>query len=197
MPLSHSARLGTLAGAMSLGMLSLAAPAQAGLLEFLFGGDEPAPRYYGPPPQNYGPSHQSPIDVRVNPRRRPAPGPQGGAYVPHNGAPRGVATAPGANPWEPKRVLAKSIDPVKNPNWYLEDPTLRRGDIVVLKGQVLVFDGGRVPVTPAAYTALNKSPLLSKGEKTRIEQMADTSGPAAPEAPKAAPNKEAALTKTQ
>lgn len=170
-------RRATLAGAAFLGGLMSVVPAQAGLLEFLFGDAfREQPRY--------APRHE-PLDVRVNPRRKA------------NGAAKNLPEH------EKKRALAVSIDPVKHPNWYLEDPTLRRGDIVVLKGQVLVYDGARGPVTRAAFTALDKSPLISKSERTRIGKMADTSGaplvepaqkPTAEfEAPKAAANKEAAL----
>ena len=35
------------------------------------------------------------------------------------------------------------IDPGKVPDWYLHDRTLRRGDIVVLRGGVLVYTGRR------------------------------------------------------
>jgi hypothetical protein len=38
-------------------------------------------------------------------------------------------------------VLNAQIDPVLDPNWYLNDPTLRRGDMVVLENKVLVYDG--------------------------------------------------------
>ena len=34
------------------------------------------------------------------------------------------------------------LDPATNPNWYLADPTLRRGDIVVTNRGVLVYQGG-------------------------------------------------------
>lgn len=33
------------------------------------------------------------------------------------------------------------LDPSTDPNWYLADPTLRRGDIVVTNGGVLVYQG--------------------------------------------------------
>lgn len=35
------------------------------------------------------------------------------------------------------------LDPATDPNWYLKDPTLRRGDIVVTASGVMVFQGGR------------------------------------------------------
>ena len=33
------------------------------------------------------------------------------------------------------------LDPEKDPNWFLKDPTLRRGDIVVTRQGVLVYNG--------------------------------------------------------
>jgi len=36
-----------------------------------------------------------------------------------------------------------NLDPSKDPNWYLKDPTLRRGDIVVTSKGVLVYSGRR------------------------------------------------------
>lgn len=151
--------------------LAAATPAQAGLFEFLFGGafERPQPQYH---------ERSAPLDVHVTPRRKPA-------------QPHAVKAAPDRKP-----VLAKAIDPVKRPNWYLEDPTLRRGDIVVLKGQVLVYEGGgRGSATKADFMSLDKSRLISKGEKSRIEKMADTSGPVTE--PVVAPNKEAALRSPQ
>lgn len=181
MSLPH--RLTGLTGALGVaGLLAAASPAQAGLLEFLFGDSfVERPRYqYQPRP--------APLDVHVAPRRR---APQGASGSQERQAPR--TARPTAAP-EAKPVLARPIDPVKRPNWYLEDPTLRRGDIVVLKGQVLVYEGGtRGAATPAQFETLDKTRLISKGEKSRIEKMADTSGP--PVEPVPAPNKEASLNK--
>lgn len=136
--------LACLAGA-SVGLVGMTGSAQAGLFDFLFGGfarPQPSPQYYSPPP----------LEMRVNPRPRKAHAREEGSPKPH--------------------VLARAIDPVKNPNWYLEDPTLRRGDVVVLKGQILVYDGGRKVGSREAFTALKDSRILSKGERDRIEQMA-------------------------
>jgi hypothetical protein len=75
------------------------------------------------------------------------------------------------------------IDPVKNPDWYLDDPTLRRGDIVVLKGEVLVYQGsGRSPHAREDFTALDAS-ALSAAERDRIAAMARLR-PEAPSRPK-------------
>ncbi|WP_375462281.1 hypothetical protein [uncultured Enterovirga sp.] len=171
-------RSASLAGVAFIGALFAAMPAQAGLFDFLFGGDG----FRQPPPPQYLPP-QAPIDVRVNPRRR---------------APGSSASKPTMErAVERKPVISKPIDPVARPNWFLEDPTLRRGDIVVLKGQVLVFNGARGAVTPAAFTSLDRSSLVSRAEKTRIEKMADTTGPAVEPVAKAAPNKAAALVATE
>lgn len=145
--MTHSHWLRTLAFAAgtSVGLVGISGSAEAGLFDFLFGGfarPQPAPQYYSPPP----------LEMRVNPRPKKA-------HVREEG------------PAKP-RVLARAIDPVKNPNWYLEDPTLRRGDVVVLKGQILVYDGGRNAGSRDAFTALKDSRILSKGERDRIQQMA-------------------------
>jgi len=38
---------------------------------------------------------------------------------------------------------AVQLDPATDPQWYLKDPTLRRGDIVVTATGVMVYQGGR------------------------------------------------------
>jgi hypothetical protein len=62
------------------------------------------------------------------------------------------------------------IDPVKVPDWYLQDPTLKRGDIVVLKGEVLVFRGGRLPFSRENFASLSESDL-PKAERERLAYM--------------------------
>lgn len=74
-----------------------------------------------------------------------------------------------------------AINPVDHPNWYLEDPTLRRGDIVVLQGKVLVYEGGgRGSADPASFASLNRSRLLSKAERTKVGAMAGLPAGGAP-----------------
>lgn len=175
------------AAALGLGLLQ-AAPAQAGLLDFLFGGGgfdrpapAPAPRYYG----NGGSG--APLSVKVNPRRKHKPS--------------GTAVAGSGRDRKDKRLARTNIDPVKHPNWYLEDPTLRRGDIVVLTGEVLVYEGGRGQATRADFTSLSKSNLVSKGERDRIKTIA-TNPADAQDTPKSAEGpvtvgKEAALKATE
>ena len=143
-------RSGMVAGLAGLGLVAAATPSGAeGLFDFLFGGFAPQPRYEYP-------AARAPLDVQVNPRRR----------KPENAGPVS-AIANG-----PKPLLQKSIDPVATPNWHLADPTLRRGDIVVLKSGVYVFDGNRHAPSNRDFTAIGQSALVSKGERDRIENMA-------------------------
>ncbi|MGA0596169.1 hypothetical protein [Enterovirga sp. CN4-39] len=72
----------------------------------------------------------------------------------------------------PVPVSIVNLDPAKNPNWYLDDPTLRPGDIVVLKDQVLVFEGAHsARHAREDFTSLEKS-RLSKAERERLRAMA-------------------------
>ena len=154
--------------AIAAGLVALAVsgPAQAaGLFDFLFGPSEPPARTYYRDP--------SVLDVRVNPRKKAKP----------------VAVSPAP---DRKATLAAAIDPVKNPQWYLDDPTLRRGDIVVLKGQVIVYDGGKgSPRMREDFTSLEKSPYLSKAERELLRKSAGIA-PNAGE-PKTPPAKQATL----
>jgi hypothetical protein len=51
-----------------------------------------------------------------------------------------------------------NLDPSQDAEWFLKDPTLRAGDIVVLEREVLVLNGrGRGPLTRANFTSLDKA----------------------------------------
>jgi hypothetical protein len=133
-----------------------------GLFEFLFGSGQPQPQpqyqprpepqqAYEPPRQYYGGAPRRALDVTVRPRssiRKTA---------------RKQAPSPPVN---------VAINPTERPNWYLEDPTLRKGDIVVLPGRVLVFQGGRGPIDEADYVSLDESRYVSKAERQTIKAMA-------------------------
>lgn len=71
---------------------------------------------------------------------------------------------------DPKDMMARTIDPVKNPHWYLEDPTLKKGDILVLNDRVLVFRGGTVG-DPLAYVSLGASRQLNKSDRAKVAAM--------------------------
>ena len=70
----------------------------------------------------------------------------------------------------PAEMMARTIDPYSNPNWWLEDPTLRKGDILVLKDRVVVFSGGAVGA-PKSYVALERTKLLSRSERRQVAAM--------------------------
>lgn len=142
-----------LAVSAALGLGSVAVPAgAAGLFDAIasiFGG-EPQSRDRAPVRQYFRYEDLEPIDPRPRPRRERPPHEAGRDARPVNTA----------------------IDPVKVPQWYLTDPTLRRGDIVVLVNGVFVFEGGsRIPYAPDDFVPLERS-RLSAGERARIAAMA-------------------------
>ena len=137
------------------GSVATTSRAQAGgffdLLSSAF--DGPAPQYYQPQPYELDHAPRAGLRITVRPER------------PRAKKVRQARTDQG----KPQNT---AIDPKANPDWYLQDPTLRRGDIVVLPGQVLVFGGSKGPASPEEYTALPDSKLVSKAERERIGAMA-------------------------
>jgi hypothetical protein len=72
--------------------------------------------------------------------------------------------------------LATPINPEEFPDWYLTDPTLRRGDIVVLPKKVLVFSGGRGTRQLSDFDNLGESRMVSSRERERIKLMTEYAG---------------------
>lgn len=71
---------------------------------------------------------------------------------------------------KPKPPVVK-LDPQADRNWYLKDPTLRRGDIVVTANGVLVYQGRDSDAArPADFAALGGSD--PKGWKQKLETAA-------------------------
>jgi hypothetical protein len=70
-------------------------------------------------------------------------------------------------------VLNGQIDPVLDLNWYLNDPTLRRGDMVVLKNKVLVYDGPaeKGPHMRTEFADLRTSTVIESETKKLVFQM--------------------------
>lgn len=124
--------------------------AQAGLLEMIFG-VRPAP-----PPARI----ENPLEMTIRPRKKLS---------------RPKARHVVRQESEKKPVLATPIDPVANPHWYLSDPTLRRGDIVVLPGMVLVFAGDRGPRRLADFDTLYKTRLVSRKDRERVKLLTEYS----------------------
>ena len=71
---------------------------------------------------------------------------------------------------KPKPPVVR-LDPQTDKQWYLKDPTLRRGDIVVTAGGVLVYQGRDADAArPADFVALGGSD--SKGWKQQLQTAA-------------------------
>ncbi|GBD47731.1 hypothetical protein [Methylopila sp. Yamaguchi] len=134
---------------------SVAAPtAQAGFLDFLFGRRAPAP-----------------VEEYREPRAAPPPAPR---------AERAPVRKPQLTPQE---QLARTIDPVANPDWHLMDPTLRRGDVLFLADRVVVFTGGRIG-DPSSYAPLESTHIVSSSERRALRQMAGRAAQDEPQEPK-------------
>ena len=69
-----------------------------------------------------------------------------------------------------EKPIDTAIDPTKVPDWYLADPTLRRGDIVVLAEGAMVFQGDDGHRSAADFVPVERS-RLSPTEKARIAAM--------------------------
>ena len=139
----------------------LMAPAPAGAAGLfdaigeLFGlRPEPRPTYRPSIGRSYG--SEGGLDITVRPRRAK---PQ-----------RSRATARKQLP--PAPTVTLNFDPATNATWYLDDPSLRDGDIVVIKGEVLVFKGrGPAPHAREDFTSLSRSGLSAE-EREKIGAMA-------------------------
>lgn len=68
---------------------------------------------------------------------------------------------------------AAKLDPAKDAFWYLRDPTLRKGDIVVTRSGVVVYDGrGGAEHRPADFTALGDTRRLPKAQQQTLQAAA-------------------------
>ncbi len=119
-------------------------PAYAGFLDFLL----------GPPPRTETPYVSTPLEMTIRARRQSAK------------APKKVQV-------ERPPVLVTPMDPVKDPNWFLSDPTLRKGDVVVLPGKVVVFNGNRGERRRSDFEDLLRTRLVSLKERSRIRAFTD------------------------
>lgn len=90
---------------------------------------------------------------------------------------------PAAKPLDPKEQLALTIDPNKRPDWYLIDPTLKKGDVLFLRNRVVVFKGDKIGDLKD-YVPVSGTRLLSRKERRLIEGLASRdSGSAVPSKP--------------
>lgn len=144
--------------------------AQDGLFGFLhFGGSQPqsAPRVSPSAPRV---STYAPMELRVRPRSasRPTPSHSARAHWSHDReshvATRDVQMAQ-------KEAYAR-LNPANNPSWYLEDPTLRAGDIVVMKSGIMVYAGGKSAVHQERdFQPIAKADSISPAERENIGKV--------------------------
>lgn len=128
--------------------LTSAAPAQANFLETLFG---IAPRQVvAPVPE------REPLHMTVRPRAQ------------RDGRPGVGAAAKDAPPTPRVAPMEYANDPI----WYLKDPTLKKGDIIVLDGRVVVFNGGERSYS--SFLSIKESRLLSERAKKQLKHMVST-----------------------
>jgi hypothetical protein len=64
-----------------------------------------------------------------------------------------------------------SIDPATNPDWYLKDPTLRYGDILILKTGPVVYQGSRNARVSEDFVSLGQSKVLSSTGLRDVRMM--------------------------
>lgn len=68
---------------------------------------------------------------------------------------------------------AAKLDPAKDAFWYLRDPTLRKGDIIVTRSGVVVYDGrGGAEHRPSDFTALGDTRKLPKAQQQALQAAA-------------------------
>ncbi|AZO76757.1 MULTISPECIES: hypothetical protein [unclassified Bosea (in: a-proteobacteria)] len=135
------------AAALAAAYFVIATPAQAaGFWETLFG--VPQRRAVAPMPES------NPLHMTVRPKRKKA------------------ATTLDAGKDGPKPKLVKPMEYANDPFWYLSDETLKKGDIIVLKDRVVVFDGGTRAY--ANFASFQTSKLLSAKAKSQLKYLVST-----------------------
>ena len=108
------------------------------------------------------------------------PAPSVAPVQPEDVGPMSVTVGPRrAAPARPRYITAKpaapavKLDPEADPNWFLRDPTLRRGDIIVTRTGVIVFDGqAKAEHVSGDFTPLGQTRLLSPIRRQEIADMA-------------------------
>jgi len=139
---------------MLLGGLSWSAPASAGFFEDLGA-------LFGGPPRMQQPSQPFEVTVFPNRNRPKKPRSVRGKTMSKEAAKRNTDKA-------------EKLDPSKDPNWFLKDPTLRAGDVVVTGRGVLVYQVPRSTLQHRLedFVSLNQSKLVPKALRALITRMA-------------------------
>lgn len=147
-------------------LVSGTGPASAGWLEDFF--DPPQYRAVAPG-----------LSVTVRARRQSSRSQRSAQADRRAARPRKVATAKTLR--RIREVIAKvlpsarpaSLDPSRNEKWYLNDPTLRRGDILVLSEGAVVYDGQPKTDTHGEdeFVPLKKAPHVPAARQRELGMM--------------------------
>lgn len=127
-----------------------AGPASAGFFESLFGSPA-AP-----------PAASAPAEISVAPSRPRA----------YRSQPSVQHSAHQRLGNRPTQKMA-SIDPQQDQDWFLHDPALRSGDVVILAKGAFVFSSKSrsLPHTMSDFVALDKSILISDASRNEIKMI--------------------------
>jgi hypothetical protein len=131
---------------IALAGFGTALPAQAGFLDDLFGRPRAPVRQVEP--------ESVPLSVTVRKKAR-----------------KKKLAAPKLKEAPAVALQKPTLDPAKDPFWYLKDETLRRGDIVVLPNRVLVLRDSSSNLRPSAFEDVRRTSSLSNRERARILSM--------------------------
>lgn len=155
-PFSRTRKIG--ATLVAAALMGPGAASAQGLFDALhFGG----PSQAAPPPEAYPPAFDRALEMRVRPRRNA-----------RRAVPRRLDTARRDTIGQQREDYAK-LNPATNPDWYLQDPTLRPGDLVVLKGGIVMFAGEReASHMPSDFRPLDQDRTLSKDERQTLGRIA-------------------------
>lgn len=143
--LSVDFRRTAIVAALAAASFAIGAPAQANFLERLFG---VAPRPVLAP-------ESTPLHMTVRPKHR------------KSGQP--AATA---GKHEPPIPRVTPMEYANDPLWYLKDPTLKKGDVIVLQDRVVVFNGGERSYSN--FLGFQSSRLLSERGKKQLRHLVST-----------------------
>lgn len=150
-------RVAALVGLAAGGLLVVQATPASAFLDFLFG----SPQQAAPPPVSH------PLDVRVDPSRRAA----ARARLNRRKAEKKVAKENGERRPAGRHQVQRAIDPVAHPDWYLNDPNIRYGDILILKSGPVVYTGRSRSRSREDFVSLGQAGIVSGSNVREIRMM--------------------------
>jgi hypothetical protein len=150
--------------------LGAAAPAHAGLLDFLFG--RPAPAYYEPSPYAGGGYQTSPENSAADAAARKADQAAKRAAMERR-------TAEQAAHNKEMVLRLKEVAATEGPKAaFMQDPTLRAGDVVVTPSGIEVFQGSRGQTHKAAqFLPLGNSRLARRADLVLLQKVSGLNAP--------------------